>query len=171
MSQTVQPRPGTSLLVSKVRMFKFVLSLSLCNLSQILNICDPLTPLLSVFIISIVTDPGLIELPTSDAILTLSPIPTLLMSLTNDIYHYVVLLELDAKLNALLLSLFEESVAMIVLIPLLDNDYPTLNSSPIHHYLIKYMHFYHRSATFAFPIACYCTNMNSYRNYKTYVQA
>ena len=44
------------------------------------------------------------------------------MSLTNDIYHFVVLLELEDKLNDLLLSIVEESAAMIVLLPLLDDD-------------------------------------------------
>ena len=121
-------------------------SLSLFILSPILNICDPLTPLLSVSTINIVNDPELIEFPTPNAILTPSRIPTFLMSLTNDIYNCVVLLELEAKLNTLLLSPVDESAAMIVVLSLRDDDDLVINSSPIHHYL-KYIHLYHRSPT------------------------
>ena len=98
-------------------------------------------------------------------------IPTLLLSLTNTIYHFVVLLELEAKLNALLLPLVEKSAAMIILLPLLDNDDPVIISSPLHYYLMKYTRFNYKSATFAFPCAYYCTSVNSYRNCKTCIQA
>ena len=63
-----------------------------------------------------------------DAIIKSSMIATLHISLTNDIYYFVVLLELETKLNALLLSPVEESTVMIILLPLLDDDTTDINS-------------------------------------------
>ena len=100
-------------------------------MSTILNIRDSLPPLLSESTINIVTDPDLIEFPTPDEILTPSPIPTLLMSLTNDVYHSVALLELGVKFNALILSPVDELVSMMVLLLLLDNEDSANKTSPL----------------------------------------
>ena len=114
-------------------------------------------PLLSASTSNITTDPDFLEFPIPDEFLKPSLIPTFLLSLTNDICHLVVLLELEAKLNTLFLSPVEESVAMIVLLPLLDNDDTTNESSPLQHYLMKYIHIYHKSAFFAFTNTYHCT--------------
>ena len=156
-------------LISTELLIKLILSLSLFILSPILNIRNLLTPILSASTIKIVTDLELIQLPTPDAILTSPPIPTLIMSLTNDTYHIVVLLELEAKLNALLMSHIEAPSVMIVLLPSLDDGDPANNYSLLQHYLMKFIHFYHRSATFTFPNAYHCTNINSHKNCKTCV--
>ena len=80
------------------------------------------------------------DLPTPDTILIPSPSPNIIIYPTNDTYHAVVLLETKSKLNTSLQSLIEEPVVMGVLLLLLNDDYPDVNSSLINNHKKKYMY-------------------------------
>lgn len=81
------------------------------------------------------------EFPTPDTILTHYSRLDILMSPTNDTDPFEVFPQLRVKLNIYPLLPIDESVIRLVLLPLLDDDYPEVKLSPFHHLLTKCLYF------------------------------
>ena len=111
------------------------------------------------------------ESPTLDIILTPSPSSDPLMFPIKYTYPVAVLPESESKLIILPLPPVKETTVIPVLFPLLDDDYSDIKSSPIHHYLTEYLHFFYRSTNSVLSSIHRYTRSTFNRNCRIYAQA